>query len=87
MARHLAAHGDGRPSVAAGAGNFVEHPKEGWRQCVVAAGNAIIDLVGGENELKQSVGSDRKKIDLLVQFIQLPKHRGNFDHGAENLCR
>ena len=84
VARHLAAHGHGCPSLAAGAGNLAEHPKEGWRQYVVAASNATIGPIGGENALKSPLLLIDRKLTFCANLSSYQSIAGTLIMAPEN---
>ncbi len=53
------------------------------RKRIEAVGDAPVAAVGGEQELHQIVGADRKEIHARDQRVELEQQRRHLDHGAD----
>ena len=67
----------------AGVGDRLQRAQEARRQLVEAAGDPLVDPIGGENVLHQVVGADREEVGGLGDLFDLPQQRRHLDHRAE----
>ena len=83
VGRDLAADRDRQAGAVGGVRRLPDEREHGRVERAVQARHHVVAAVDGERELRQVVGADREKVDVLGKAVGEQRHGGHLDHDAQ----